>query len=532
MTISTTSNTTTQQGNGSNTNWNYTFLIPSADDLVVTLTTIADGTTEVLDPSVYSVTGINDPNGGTVTYPLIGSPLSTAFNITIQRILPLTQEVDLVNQSAFYPDVVEGEFDYLTMLVQQMQEQIDRALAFPVGASTVSITTLMTDILNAAANATAAAASAAAAAASAASIEALLPLDTANIHDSAITTAKLATAAVTLIKMATEVMGQVTILNGTIVESHAANAVTFSIKTLAGNDPSASDPVRFLLRDVTAGNGDYTVIDRTTAMSFTISAGSTMGFSSGVAGRLWLMVFNDSGTLRLAAVNCLVGTNIFPLQGFGIASATAEGGAGGADTAGVIYCGAAVTSKAYGVIGYASYETGLATAGNWAASPTRMQLYGFGVPLPGSTIQTQRTVSSAVATGATILPTDDTIPQITEGNEYMTQAITPSSAANILEVEVQLHLATNQVNFNMTAALFRDATANALAVGNQWIGVSGQIAQVNVKYTAIAGDIAATTFRARGGGPFANTTTFNGAAAARLFGGVINSYISVKELMA
>ena len=38
------------------------------------------------------------------------------------------------------------------------------------------------------------------------------------------------------------------IVNGTITESNATTAVTFAIKTLAGNDPSASDPVLFAFR--------------------------------------------------------------------------------------------------------------------------------------------------------------------------------------------------------------------------------------------------------------------------------------------
>ena len=45
----------------------------------------------------------------------------------------------------------------------------------------------------------------------------------------------------------------------------------------------------------------------------------------------------------------------------------------------------------------------------------------------GTVVQVVSTGFSAVATGATILPGDDTIPQITEGVEFMTQAITPKS---------------------------------------------------------------------------------------------------------
>lgn len=166
MTITTTSSSITYTGDGSNTIWNYSFLIPENSNAVITITTIATSETLVLDPSVYTITGVNNPVGGTVIYPLSGSPLSTAFRISIQRILPLTQETDLVNQDGFYPEVIEDEFDYLTMLVQQLQDEISRVFVVPVG-SDLNIEQLLIDISNGAANATAAAASATAASGSA-----------------------------------------------------------------------------------------------------------------------------------------------------------------------------------------------------------------------------------------------------------------------------------------------------------------------------------------------------------------------------
>jgi hypothetical protein len=41
-------------------------------------------------------------------------------------------------------------------------------------------------------------------------------------------------------------------LNGKLVASVASNALTIAVKTLAGNDPSASDPVFFVFRDATS----------------------------------------------------------------------------------------------------------------------------------------------------------------------------------------------------------------------------------------------------------------------------------------
>jgi len=54
----------------------------------------------------------------------------------------------------------------------------------------------------------------------------------------------------------------------------------------------------------------------------------------------------------------------------------------------------------------------------------------------GSLVQSVGTVTGAVATGTTQMVLDDTIPQNTEGDQYMTRAITPTNASNILEIEV------------------------------------------------------------------------------------------------
>ena len=48
------------------------------------------------------------------------------------------------------------------------------------------------------------------------------------------------------------------------------------------------------------------------------------------------------------------------------------------------------------------------------------------------------TQTGAVATGTTQIPSDDTIPQNTEGDEYMTLAFTPNSATSTLIIQVTI----------------------------------------------------------------------------------------------
>ena len=146
-------------------------------------------------------------------------------------------------------------------------------------------------------------------------------------------------------------------------------------------------------------------------------------------------------------------------------------------------------------------------------------------------LQSVSTQSGAVATGTTVLPSDDTIPQNTEGDEYMTRAITPKSETSKLRIDVVVHLAAS-VAGTLTAALFQDATAGALAAGMQHVAAADQPRVVTFTHYMTSGTTSATTFKVRAGLSTAGTTTFNGAAAARLLGGVLASSITITEVAA
>jgi microcystin-dependent protein len=132
MTITTTANKAVATGNSATTVWPFTFLIPEAGDLVVTLVDVASGNPTVLSPTLYTAAGLGVAGGGTVTYPLSGAPLTPLYYIVIERVLTETQETDLQNQGAVYPADIEAALDYLTMLVQQLQDGIDRSIVFSV----------------------------------------------------------------------------------------------------------------------------------------------------------------------------------------------------------------------------------------------------------------------------------------------------------------------------------------------------------------------------------------------------------------
>ncbi len=324
------------------------------------------------------------------------------------------------------------------------------------------------------------------------------------------------------------------ILNGYLAWTVAGNVLTVAVKNWAGADPSAADPVYIAFRDATSATGLPLIRKLTVATSISINDTATLGTINSTAFRLWCVAFDDAGTVRLALINCLSGTapslNIFPLAGWGIASSTLEDNA--SDSAHVFYSdGAAVASKAYATLGYATWETGLATAGTWSAGPTRAQLFGLGVPLPGNVVQIQRTQTGASSTGTTTVPFDDTIPQNTEGNELMTRAITQSSAANLIGINATVMTASSAAS-SMTVALFQDTTADALAVVNHDPANANFLVTIPIAHALRAGSTAPTTFKVRAGQASAGTLTFNGNLGTRKFGGAAASYLEAREIMA
>ena len=144
-------------------------------------------------------------------------------------------------------------------------------------------------------------------------------------------------------------------------------------------------------------------------------------------------------------------------------------------------------------------------------------------------IQVATYLTGAVATGTGTIPIDDTIPQITEGTEFMTLAITPTSVTNKLIINVTMQLDKNNAN-TLTVAMFQDSTANAIAA--QFYGglASGTSMPMSYTFSMTAGTTSATTFRVRAGSEAAGTVTMNGRGGGRIDGGVAVSSITIYEV--
>ena len=124
-------------GNGSTTQWPYTFACPEDHpEYIKVYITDADGAiTQTTAFSVNMTTKL-------VTYPLSGDPLTADEKITIARELPLYQLLNLVNQGAFYAEDLEVTYDEIVMMVQQINEKLSRAftVSLDIVANTIDLT--------------------------------------------------------------------------------------------------------------------------------------------------------------------------------------------------------------------------------------------------------------------------------------------------------------------------------------------------------------------------------------------------------
>lgn len=148
-------------------------------------------------------------------------------------------------------------------------------------------------------------------------------------------------------------------------------------------------------------------------------------------------------------------------------------------------------------------------------------------------VQKVSAVVTATSTGATNTPFDDTIPQITEGNEFITVTITPINSSNILEIDFDALFGEEANNDSpLIVAIHQDATANAL-YAKPFINGAGSATQdyypVTGKYRMVAGTTSATTFRLRAGF-VTGTVRINGSGGGRKLGGAISSYLTVTEI--
>lgn len=156
------------------------------------------------------------------------------------------------------------------------------------------------------------------------------------------------------------------IKNAVIRAQASANTLVISLLTAAGSTPTASDFITIAFTDIVGST--VTELNVTSNTQLTISSGSTLGHVSNIDNFIYVYAVNDAGTVRLAASSVLFDES-YPH------TMTAEGGAGAADSANVLYWGVAgAGSKVTRLLGrFVSNQT---TAGTWASDPVE-SITGF-----------------------------------------------------------------------------------------------------------------------------------------------------------
>ncbi len=193
----------------------------------------------------------------------------------------------------------------------------------------------------------------------------------------------------------------------------------------------------------------------------------------------------------------------------------------------IVYDGTAfqLTRLSRAIASQAQAEAGTDTVTSMTPERTAQAIAALATP---NLVQIQTASTSALATGTTTMPQDDTIPQNTEGDEYETVTITPTSASNRLFISF-VGLTSHTATGDVFAALFQDSTADALAAAAADIRTGTALALIALTHEMAAGTTSATTFKIRLGSPNAGTTSLNGQSGSRRFGAIPKSTMIVME---
>jgi len=127
MTVSSTTVKNSYSGNGSTTEFAYTFKIFANTDLQVIIRSSTGTETTKTLTTHYTVAGAGDASGGSITFTSGNTPAS-GETVVIRRGVPQTQAIDYIANDPFPAESHEEGLDRATMTIQQMQEEVTRSI--------------------------------------------------------------------------------------------------------------------------------------------------------------------------------------------------------------------------------------------------------------------------------------------------------------------------------------------------------------------------------------------------------------------
>lgn len=318
-------------------------------------------------------------------------------------------------------------------------------------------------------------------------------------------------------------------------ESRSGNAMTLTLLNRLGLTPSVEIPVLLDMRSTTATSGDRGIVAITSALSVTVSSGSKIGTVDTVPYRIYAYVLDPSSPV-LAVYNPIQflndNTSTAGLRGVAdedLVNATAEGGAGLADTFGTFYASSAKTSVAAKAVGYV--EGSQTTAGTWSSAPTKVHSLRPGDRRTGDIVSTYVDREGTFASGGSGagFPYDDTTPQSSEGFLVFSLAYTPRSTANLLRVRSLVHAITDGGG-QAIAAIFSSAHGtDALVASTARATSTTTIAQVTSQVDFVA-QYSSTTITLRLGSADDGLMYVNGYNGNAVFNTHCNTFFEITEV--
>lgn len=214
-----------------------------------------------------------------------------------------------------------------------------------------------------------------------------------------------------------------------LTASVPSNQLQVNFTGANGSAPSSSNPVLIPFRSSTLGTGTPTVDSLQSSINMTVASNLSMGCTTAVTCRVWIYAIDNAGTVLVGLQTCSNATQIFACND-DLLYAT-NGNTTGSNFNGVLASTVAnLSGKAVRIVGYLE---AIWTSGTGWAAPSKLELFGPGMKKPGDVVQ--EAYSSAGS-----------------------QAITPSSAINLVRLNSSINCAASQSASASTVAYKRGST--------------------------------------------------------------------------
>ena len=140
--------------------------------------------------------------------------------------------------------------------------------------------------------------------------------------------------------------------------------------------------------------------------------------------------------------------------------------------------------------------------------------------------------TGSMTSTTSVIPCDDTVPQITEGAQVMSVSITPKRANSKIEIDVTMYVTCYNATSHMVAAVFKDSESNAIVAGIATNGGVGFFVPLRLKKIIQFSDGNPHTISVRMGVPNTSYPVSLNGTSSRLFGGSLVSSLVVTEYAA